>query len=71
MDGFSDDAALLLDTCKGLMAGFTSHWAWACVLSMASPFGHHGAIVSPDGSLLFMTLLLLMDGWFAGWMVQQ
>ena len=61
-DGFSNDAALLLDTCKGTMAGSTTHWA--CVLSMASPFGH-GAIVSPDGSVF------VGDGWFAGWMVQQ
>ena len=62
VDGFSIDAALLLDTCKGTMAGSTTHWA--CVLSMASPFGH-GAIVPPDGSLF------VDDGWFAGRMVQQ
>ena len=49
VDSFSDDAALLLDTCKG---------------TMASPFGH-GTIVSPDGSLLL--LLLLMDGLQSGW----
>ena len=49
------------------MASPTSHWA--CAYPMASPFGH-GTMVSPDGSL-FVVVVVVVDGWFAEWMVQQ
>ena len=68
MDGlqggwFSNDAALLLDTCKGTMASPTIHWA--CVYPHGKPIWSRDNCFS--GWFTFLLLLLLMDGLQGGW----